>query len=770
MRQTHTLLAKDKWEATSDFRNNKYNIIAQRNKEDGWGNATQAEINWWKNKGLDENVEDDEYMIGDEGDGNLGYFHVNENIESEYQAYHGSTHNFDKFNHKKYLSTGAGSQVFGWGTYVTNDETIAKSYTEVGDTNDKIVVILNDRALESHLPDEDDAKLLMKCVLPILKQDYPILYDYYCYSLNNDVQNDMFCELYCELFQKECHTDKAKDIYESDKIRCEKRIREDYWWENDDPQAILLQLCRYILFMKNEIDFDVQKPSKLVYTVDIPDDNGENYVDWYEYFPPKFMKRILIGLSQLKPKYLEKMAEKNYPFKCSLYDYIITTSPNKGKLIDILSNEEDYYTFFANGFYSHKKEPIGSSVYHRLREILGSPKAASLFLMQCGFVGIKYPTGTRMKKPIGAREDGQNYVIFDANNVKIIEKNGLNENVETELDVLHGSSYDFNKFNHKKYLGKGAGSQAFGWGTYVTNDESVVQGYRKMNQRDAIKDSKTDWYYDGKKTTWSQLYAWFQQLFASINKEIDSVKAAIDLLTWLQAKKDVKIVKTICTTKYNMAMKHIKGDEVSKRIWQYEYMFSEAALKILEIIDGHITLKIIPPDTRAYKYGVNIPDDNGMNYLSWYDKLSNVQIEMIFKGLLTLKDSLFQNVIHKTRLFHNAANYLVWARKMISKSPNIIKNVVSKLMLRNVVLSNYSFEKIYYMFENTFGSQKAASMFFMHCGFDGIKYPCGTKWRKPDGMKNNAMNYVIFDANKAQIQNKTTYKDVDDEIGETTPI
>ena len=80
MRQIHTLSAKDKWDATSDFRTDKYNIIAQRNKEDGWGNATQAEINWWKNKGLDENVEDDEYMIGDEGDGNLGYFHVNENI------------------------------------------------------------------------------------------------------------------------------------------------------------------------------------------------------------------------------------------------------------------------------------------------------------------------------------------------------------------------------------------------------------------------------------------------------------------------------------------------------------------------------------------------------------------------------------------------------------------------------------------------------------------------------------------------------------------
>lgn len=425
----HNLPPQEKWDKTEIFRNARNRILAQRNKEDGWGNATQAEINWWKNKGLDEGVEDDEFTIGDEGDGNLGYFHIkentnflNENLEFEYQAYHGSRHDFDKFNHKKYLSTGAGSQVFGWGTYVTDDEAIAKSYTEIGDVKDNIVVMLNGTAIDSHLPDEDDAEMLMKCVLPTLKQDYPTVYNYYVYELNKDEKNELFYELYEELFDKNSYTDKLKNMYQLDKNSCDNKIKQGYWWEEFNPNTILLELCRYILFLCNKVEMNEEGSSKLVYTVDIPDDNGENYIDWYEYFPPKFMKRILIGLSQLKPKYLEKMAEKNYPFKQSIYSYIIAKSPNQDKLFDILSNEEDYYTFFANNCYSHKKEPIGSHVYHRLREILGSPKAASLFLMQCGFVGVKYPTGTRMQKPIDAREDGQNYVIFDANNVKIVNK------------------------------------------------------------------------------------------------------------------------------------------------------------------------------------------------------------------------------------------------------------------------------------------------------------------------------------------------------------
>ena len=41
---------------------------------------------------------------------------IREAIEAEKVAYHGSGASFDQFNHKKFLSSGAGSQSFGWGT------------------------------------------------------------------------------------------------------------------------------------------------------------------------------------------------------------------------------------------------------------------------------------------------------------------------------------------------------------------------------------------------------------------------------------------------------------------------------------------------------------------------------------------------------------------------------------------------------------------------------------------------------------------------------
>ena len=50
---------------------------------------------------------------------------------------------------------------------------------------------------------------------------------------------------------------------------------------------------------------------------------------------------------------------------------------------------------------------------------------------------------------------------------------------------------------------------------------------------------------------------------------------------------------------------------------------------------------------------------------------------------------------------------------------------------------------------------KAASLFLLQCGFDGIMYPAGTIWGKPFGAADDAYNYVIFDSNKVKIVNKT---------------
>lgn len=204
----------------------------------------------------------------------------------------------------------------------------------------------------------------------------------------------------------------------------------------------------------------------------------------------------------------------------------------------------------------------------------------------------------------------------------------IQENEVDEIMAYHGTGYDFDKFNHKKYLSSGFGSQCFGWGTYITNDKAIASGY--------AEESKGK--YDLRKA--------------------------------------------------------------------------------------------------AYLYEVDIPDDNGFNYLSWYGSLTNRQLNSIYSKMNAV------DVKHNRRIFKDYKGFICMYDngKCGSAVYEAIANCFSEYFEQTKSSSNKS---------------KAASLFLMQCGFDGIKYPAGTIWQKPDGASENAYNYVIFDANKVKIVNKT---------------
>jgi len=317
---------------------------------------------------------------GDFSKEELDGYVLQENEVDEMMAYHGSGADFDKFNHKKYLSTGAGSQTFGWGTYVTDDKEVANGYSNVvGNCIEQIKPIV-----------EEAVKM---------------------YGYNGRFSIDEMCVDINSTFK----------VYRGDLDNLINFYEEKLKNPGSLEHVIDKDYTKILLYVAKRMP----KKSAYLYRVEIPDDNGFNYISWYEEFPSEFMKRILQGFLRLHDNYLNSMAEKNYPFKCDLYQDIqwMKQNPEKAdKMIDIISNG-DYEDFFSSSFYTNKALTDGKSVYRRLQQIFfGRDKAASLFLMQCGFDGIKYPSGTKWKKPDGASEDAYNYVIFDANKVKIINK------------------------------------------------------------------------------------------------------------------------------------------------------------------------------------------------------------------------------------------------------------------------------------------------------------------------------------------------------------
>ena len=332
----------------------------------------------FKDKIQQKNIQTSLISDGDFSKEELDDYVLQENETDEMMAYHGSGADFDRFNHKKYLNTGAGSQTFGWGTYVTNDEAVAKGYSD------------NAKQFSNEETKDFIANYLM------LNYDYDS-------SFAEQEANDIVYNFKW-----------AGSLQEFIEL-CKKGMVAEY--NNEERREMNERWLDILMHLPSNDSY--------LYEVDIPDDDGSNYFEWYEYFPPHFMKRILQGFLRIHDKHLDMMAKKNYPFRCDLYDKIKWMKENPAqadKMMNIICSDDSYDTFFSNGYYSAVSLTDGKDVYRRLQKIFGSDKAASLFLMQCGFDGIKYPSGTKWKKPDGAAEDAYNYVIFDSNKVKIVNK------------------------------------------------------------------------------------------------------------------------------------------------------------------------------------------------------------------------------------------------------------------------------------------------------------------------------------------------------------
>ena len=122
-----------------------------------------------------------------------------------------------------------------------------------------------------------------------------------------------------------------------------------------------------------------------LYTVEIPDDNGSNYLDWNGHPAESLLKDV--G-SFLEREGFERVQDN--PARYEKGESTVVLNPNA----------------------------TGADLYAELREALGSDKKASQALSELGCIGIKYPADNMR----GGREDGaKNYVIFNENDAKITD-------------------------------------------------------------------------------------------------------------------------------------------------------------------------------------------------------------------------------------------------------------------------------------------------------------------------------------------------------------
>ena len=281
-------------------------------------------IEHMKGSGLD--------VIGTE-DGQRVLDMANDDGAKEHRVYHGSGAEFDHFDHS-HMGEGEGAQAYGWGTYVTEVEGIGRTYAIQNSENAREHYVYSG---DTHGLSEERINEILEVFLDAKPSEGHVVSEY----------ND------------------ALGWYSS---------KRDEYCQSLAKDASLLN--------PSDISIVVDKTRNL-YTVEIPDDNGKNYLDWNAKVGVRLLNKVNSQLEQQGKRPINPELDKRYKF-LDVNDLYRALSIRMAK---------DDATF-------------------------NDDKAASEFLYSLGYVGIKYPADNLR----GGRKDGaQNYVIFNENDAEITD-------------------------------------------------------------------------------------------------------------------------------------------------------------------------------------------------------------------------------------------------------------------------------------------------------------------------------------------------------------
>ena len=474
------------------------------------------------------------------------------------KVYHGSGADFTEFDFD-HMGEGAGSQVFGWGGYVTSSKKIGKDYAAVGQQS----------AESRHAYSEDTP--IEAAVSAILGQD----------MYNNQAKT--FEQKKAQAIKNAensitSFSDMLKNSNELDE-KGKKFLQKSI--ENDKKK---LEVLRTFTEEQYKEEYIKQGRAKNLYEVHIPDDNGSNYLEWYGDVPSNLDKDKLAELILDKTGAKEKVAR----FKA-------TPAYLKGLEFDIkkLINEaQTCQMLYVN---------ISSFV---------SEKDASEILSSLGYTGIKYPAGTIMG---GAEEGDTNYVIFKPEDMRITEHTKLS------IKTYHGSQASFDHFDHF-FMGSGEGAQAYGWGTYVSEVKGIAKAYAKSNAtihsdngyKEALyKYREADFNYHITETSYKNAVKNLKEKeqlahpkIKNLEKELEEAKSSGDTIS-------IGFLETALKN-WNKVLQTARK-EVSK----YEDTILPNDKDLLE--KAKKRMEELMPERNLYS--VDIPDDTGRNYIGWDEPL-----------------------------------------------------------------------------------------------------------------------------------------------------
>lgn len=288
--------------------------------------------------------------------------------------------------------------------------------------------------------------------------------------------------------------------------------------------------------------------------------------------------------------------------------------------------------------------------------------------------------------------------------------NSINQEIAAapkfSLKVYHGSGADFTEFDFD-HMGEGAGSQAFGWGGYVTSSKKIGKSYAEVGQQSAES---------------RHAYSEDTPIEAAVSSILGQDMYNKQAKTFEQKKAQaIKNAENSIASFSDMLKNSNELDEKVKKFLQKSIENDKKKLEVLRTLtEEQYKEEYIKQGRAKNLYEVDIPEDNGSNYLDWDALITDELIDKVAKSLPSLRSFDIKD-LKKDRTFDN------------------FYKTISMRSAKD---------------DATFNDDKAASQLLASLGYTGIKYKAG---RNFGGAEEGDTNYVIFKPEDMRITEHTKF-------------
>ena len=359
---------------------------------------------------------------------------------------------------------------------------------------------------------------------------------------------------------------------------------------------------------------------------------------------------------------------------------------------DAVGNVE-WHSGVVNGqLPADRQRQVTLSRYSKVNRIVPDSEVADMIAKQL--------EGTDIEVPYNVVTPGQRAEL-EKRGVKISSKpagsvtEDINGNPIRQHKVYHGSGAEFDAFDHS-HMGEGEGYQTFGYGTYVTDVSDVAEGYAEKGARK--KYNRLNQGYGGKEV----LYKGKKIDLQTVNP----LKMAYDMIN-----NEGTVNKAIRTSE---RLKGYAEDPEMQQKWQDVIDILKDSKK------SDFKARMADLSGQRYVYEVEIPDDNGENYLDYDSKPTEKQLHNIVGKFL--ESGLVEDPVKEMKIAERLRN------------AETIGNIID-ILHQNI------------------GGESTAKL--LHdAGYVGTKYPTNYM---AGGNRKGKKNYVIYDESDAKITDVTKF-------------